>query len=60
MEVVLTAVAVVIFCVTYILIAARELGFLPIGRPAGALLGAVLMVAAGVLTPEESFAAVDA
>ncbi len=60
MEVVLTVVAAVIFCVTYILIAARELSFLPIGRPAGALLGAVLMVAAGVLTPEESFAAVDA
>jgi len=33
MEVVLTVVAAVIFCVTYILIAARELSFLPIGRP---------------------------
>jgi Na+/H+ antiporter NhaD/arsenite permease-like protein len=32
---------------------------LPIGRPAGALLGAVLMVAAGALTPAESYAAID-
>lgn len=59
MEAGLAATAAAIFCITYILIAARELSFLPIGRPAGALLGAVLMVTAGVLTPAESFAAVD-
>jgi Na+/H+ antiporter NhaD/arsenite permease-like protein len=53
------AIAVAIFAVTYVLIAARRLHLLPIGRPAGALLGAVLMVALGVLTPAESFAAVD-
>lgn len=52
-------VAVAIFCLTYALIAARRLRWLPIGRPAGALLGAVLMVAAGVLTPKQSFEAVD-
>lgn len=52
-------VAVAIFCLTYALIAARRLRWLPIGRPAGALLGAVLMVAAGVLTPEQSFEAID-
>jgi Na+/H+ antiporter NhaD/arsenite permease-like protein len=50
---------VAIFCVTYVLIATRRLGLLPIGRPAGALLGAVLMVATGALTPRESYAAVD-
>lgn len=55
----MTGVAVAIFALTYALIAARRLHVLPIGRPAGALLGAVLMVATGVLTPEASFAAVD-
>lgn len=55
----LTAIAVAIFCLTYALIASRRLALLPIGRPAGAMLGAVLMVATGVITPEQSFAAVD-
>lgn len=55
----MTALAVAIFALTYVLIAARRLHVLPIGRPAGALLGAVLMVATGVLEPEQSFAAVD-
>lgn len=56
----MTAVVVAIFLLSYALIATRRLRLLPIGRPAGALLGAVLMVAVGALTPEESFAAVDA
>ena len=56
----MTAVVVAIFVLSYALIATRRLSLLPIGRPAGALLGAVLMVAVGALTPEESFAAVDA
>ena len=51
--------ATVIFALTYLLIATRRLGLLPIGRPAGALLGAVLMVAFGVLSPAESFAAIN-
>lgn len=55
----MTYVAVAIFSLTYVLIATRRLRVLQIGRPAGALLGAVLMVAAGVLTPAESYAAVD-
>ncbi len=64
-----TPVIVAIFALTYALIAARRLHWLPIGRPAGALIGAVLVVMAGIalapgrpeaLTPEESFAAVDA
>jgi Na+/H+ antiporter NhaD/arsenite permease-like protein len=33
--------------------------FLPIGRSAGALFGAVLMVCFGVLTPKDTYAAVD-
>lgn len=53
------AVAIAIFCLTYALIAARRVHILPIGRPAGALLGAVLMVATGVLTPQASFEAID-
>lgn len=50
---------IAIFALTYLLIASRRLRWLPIGRPAGALLGAVLMVAAGALTPAQSFAAID-
>jgi Na+/H+ antiporter NhaD/arsenite permease-like protein len=49
----------IIFGLTYALIASRRLSLLPIGRPAGALLGAVLMVAVGALAPEESYRAVD-
>src|SRR5690606_42060489 len=52
-------IAVGVFVLTYALIASRRLAILPIGRPAGALLGAVLMVALGVLTPERALAAVD-
>jgi Na+/H+ antiporter NhaD/arsenite permease-like protein len=54
-----TAVVVVIFALTYALIAARRLRALPIGRPAGALLGAFLMVAVGALSPAASYAAID-
>jgi hypothetical protein len=32
----------VVFAITYMLIASRRLSVLPIGRPAGALLGAIL------------------
>lgn len=48
-----------VFLLTYVLIASRRLSLLPIGRPAGALLGAVLMLVIGALTPEESYAAID-
>jgi len=48
-----------IFVLSYVLIASRRLTLLPIGRPAGALLGAFLMVAVGALTPDESYRAVD-
>ena len=51
--------AVLIFCVTYALISGRRLKILPLNRPAAALLGTVLMVACGVLTPEQAYRAVD-
>jgi Na+/H+ antiporter NhaD/arsenite permease-like protein len=53
------AVALAIFGVTYLAIAAGRLPPLSLDRPAAALLGAVLMVAAGVLTPAEAGAAVN-
>ena len=43
--------AIAIFCLTYLLISGRQLKMLPLNRPAAALLGAVLMVGCGVLTP---------
>jgi Na+/H+ antiporter NhaD/arsenite permease-like protein len=49
----------VVFGLTFLLIAGRRLRALPIGRPAGALLGAVGMVAVGALRPEEAYAAID-
>lgn len=52
-------VATIIFGVTYILISGRQLKILPLNRPAAALLGAVLMVATGVLTPERAYRAVN-
>ena len=48
-----------IFLVTYLLIAGRRLRFMPLDRPAGALVGAVLCVALGVLTPAQALAAVN-
>jgi Na+/H+ antiporter NhaD/arsenite permease-like protein len=51
--------AILIFVLTYALIASRKLRLLPIGRPAGALLGATLMLTAGVLTPAEAYRSID-
>lgn len=51
--------ALAIFGVTYLLISGRRLKVLPLNRPAAALLGAVLMVACGVMTPEQAYRAVD-
>ncbi len=51
--------AIVIFGFTYLLISGRRLKILPLYRPAAALLGAVLMVSCGVMTPEEVYRAVD-
>ncbi|WP_434041709.1 MULTISPECIES: SLC13 family permease [Sorangium] len=54
-----------VFAATYVLIAARRLAILPIGRPAGALAGACAMVFLSALdpgaglTPHEAFAAIE-
>lgn len=53
------AAALAIFALTYLAVAAGRLPFLSVDRPAAALLGAVLMVAAGVLAPAEAGAAVN-
>jgi Na+/H+ antiporter NhaD/arsenite permease-like protein len=53
------AVALGIFALTYLAVAAGRFPFLSVDRPAAALLGAVLMVAAGVLSPAEAGAAVN-
>ncbi len=50
---------IVIFSITYLLISGRRLKILPLNRPAAALLGTVLMVSSGVLTPEQAYRAVD-
>lgn len=51
--------AIAIFAFTYLLISGRRLKVLPLNRPAAALLGAVLMVACGVMTPERVYRSVD-
>jgi Na+/H+ antiporter NhaD/arsenite permease-like protein len=51
--------AIAIFAFTYLLISGRRLKILPLNRPAAALLGTVLMVVCGVLTPEQAYRAVD-
>ncbi|MDC0677479.1 SLC13 family permease [Sorangium atrum] len=54
-----------VFAATYVLIAARRLSILPIGRPAGALAGACAMVLLSAiepgagLDPQEAFAAIE-
>ena len=52
-------VASAIFAVTYVLISGRQLKILPLNRPAAALLGAVLMIATGVMTPERAYRAIN-
>jgi Na+/H+ antiporter NhaD/arsenite permease-like protein len=51
--------AIAIFGLTYLLISGRRLKVLPLNRPAAALLGTVLMVTSGVMTPEQAYRAVD-
>ncbi len=55
----MAAVPIAIFVLTYVLIANRQLRWLPIGRAAGAMLGAVLMVLCGVLVPRAAYLAID-
>jgi Na+/H+ antiporter NhaD/arsenite permease-like protein len=52
-------VAVAIFALTYLLISGPRLKVLPLNRPAAALLGTVLMVVCGIMTPEQAYRAVD-
>jgi Na+/H+ antiporter NhaB len=52
-------VAGAIFAITYVLISGRQLKILPLNRPAAALLGAVLMIATGVMTPERAYRAIS-
>ncbi len=52
-------VAGAIFAITYVLISGRQLKILPLNRPAAALLGAVLMVGTGVMTPERASRAIN-
>jgi Na+/H+ antiporter NhaD/arsenite permease-like protein len=52
-------IAVIIFCITYLLISGRQLKILPLNRPSAAMLGTVLMVAFGILTPQQAYRAVD-
>lgn len=51
--------AAVVFALTYLVIGLQRIPRLHIGRPAGALLGAVAMVACGVLDFEAAKAAID-
>jgi Na+/H+ antiporter NhaD/arsenite permease-like protein/uncharacterized membrane protein (UPF0127 family) len=51
--------ALVIFLITYVFIGLRQVPRIHIDRPAGALVGAVLMIVLGVLTLEQAFAAID-
>ena len=51
--------ALFVFCVTYLIIASRQLHFLKLGRPAGAMVGAVAMVIVGGLPMEHALRAID-
>jgi Na+/H+ antiporter NhaD/arsenite permease-like protein len=52
-------VAGAIFAITYVLISGRQLKILPLNRPAAAMLGTVLMIATGVMTPERAYRAIN-
>ena len=49
----------VVFAFTYLVIASRQLRWVRLDRPAGAMVGAVAMVLVGSLTLEESMRAID-
>lgn len=50
---------ILVFALTYLLISMRRLSWLGFDRPAGALVGAVLAVALGALSPQEALKAID-
>lgn len=49
----------VVFAFTYLVIASRQLRWVRLDRPAGAMVGAVAMVLVGAISLEESMAAID-
>ena len=51
--------ALVVFIVTYVILGVQSIPRIHIDRPSGALLGAVGMVAFGVLTLDQAYAAID-
>ena len=51
--------ALVVFCLTYLVIASRRLHWVGLDRPAGAVEGAVAMVAVGGLPMDAAIAAID-
>jgi len=51
--------SIIIFALTYVLISGRRLRLIRIGRPAGVLLGTVLMVFSGVIGPQQAFTLVN-
>ena len=51
--------ALSIFAVTYLLMSRPHWPVVHLDRPAAGLIGAVLMVATGVLTPEQAYQAID-
>jgi len=51
--------ALIVFLVTYAILGVQSIPRIHIDRPSGALLGAVGMVAFGVLTLEQAYAAID-
>lgn len=51
--------ALVVFCVTYLVIASRQLQWIGLDRPAGAVVGATAMVLVGGLPMDRAIAAID-
>ena len=55
----MTSARLVIFVITYLLIAIQQVPGVKINRPAASLMGAVAMVVIGGLPPSEAYAAID-
>ncbi|MGE0549760.1 MAG: SLC13 family permease [Kofleriaceae bacterium] len=51
--------ALIVFCVTYLVIASRQLHWIGLDRPAGAMVGAVAMVVVGGLPMDRALVAID-
>jgi Na+/H+ antiporter NhaD/arsenite permease-like protein len=49
----------IIFVATYLLLSFPSLRIMPVGRPAAALMGAVVMVMVGALSPARAYQAID-